>query len=60
MKHFEFNLKFFFFCYLKIDPTSIENINPKQKLEDNEWSLQVLKIPLDNLYDTLQSQNIFY
>ncbi|CAG8521612.1 21999_t:CDS:2 [Rhizophagus irregularis] len=39
---------------VEIDLTSIENINPKQKLEDDEWSLQVLKIPLDNLYDALQ------
>ncbi|CAI2188935.1 11528_t:CDS:2 [Funneliformis geosporum] len=45
---------------MEIDPTSIENINPKKRLEDDEWSLQTIQIPLDDLYDTLQSQNDFF
>ncbi|CAG8496669.1 3395_t:CDS:2 [Cetraspora pellucida] len=39
---------------VEVDLTSVDNVSPTQKLDGEEWSLQVIKIPLENLYERLQ------
>ncbi|KAG9302848.1 hypothetical protein G9A89_009625 [Geosiphon pyriformis] len=40
--------------HVEIDITLRENLNLQQSLEDDEWSLQVIKVALPNLYQVLQ------
>ncbi|CAG8509195.1 3152_t:CDS:2 [Ambispora leptoticha] len=39
---------------MEIDASLPENIIPKQQLEEDEWSVTVLKVSIKNLYSTLQ------
>ncbi|CAG8696609.1 23943_t:CDS:2, partial [Racocetra persica] len=39
---------------VEVNLTSVDNVSPTQKLDDDEWSLQVIKVPLENLYERLQ------
>ncbi|CAG8472479.1 17533_t:CDS:2 [Acaulospora colombiana] len=39
---------------IEIDPNSTDNIAPTQLLEEDEWSLQVIKVPLRKLYEELR------
>ncbi|CAG8690845.1 4997_t:CDS:2, partial [Cetraspora pellucida] len=39
---------------VEVDLMSVDNVSPTQKLDDDEWSLQVIKVPLENLHERLQ------
>ncbi|CAG8498902.1 14632_t:CDS:2 [Acaulospora morrowiae] len=39
---------------VEIDPNSADNIAPEQLLDEDEWSLQVIKVPLERLYEELR------
>ncbi|KAF0532437.1 NUDIX hydrolase domain-like protein [Gigaspora margarita] len=39
---------------VEVDLTSIDNVSPTQKLNDDEWSLKVIKIPVESLYEKLR------
>jgi hypothetical protein len=41
---------------LQVDPTLTENITPSQQLDEDEWSMQVFKVSLDNLFSVLQGK----